>query len=355
MRNTWIGTVLVAVSLVAAGCDNGPGAGATDAGSSGDTPSGDGGTVIGDGACRTTRQINGRQPIYGACRSNLDCVEGLSCSTEADQGMPGGQCNHACTRDDDCVLFPPGGAPVDGYCAPADRMGRRICMRICVNGLDCERDGYSCTILNARTLNEVKVCVPVCTDATCSDCTTCNRDIALCRSTTAAPLPGRAIGESCLASNNPMVTPATRCRSERCLAESASDSMGRPTYSGWNGGTCFSQCILPSMYNSSTFWPEPMLPRGNCPERSICVPNGSLAEGDLGICLLECRQDSECRRNQGYFCRKSFQLSATRTARFENGYCVPINCRAAGMTCPTGFTCRMNSATSGTCIPATMM
>lgn len=355
MRIAWIGTAAVMAALTAVGCSDSTG-NANDAGSGG---GGDTGTVTdaggGGGDACGTRRIAERQPIYGECRNNADCDEGLTCSTEAEQGFPGGQCNRSCTRDDDCVLYPRNGSPpVDGYCAPADMMGRRTCRRVCVNGADCEREGYTCTTLNARTINEVKVCIPICSEATCRDCTTCNPDTGLCRPPGAPAAMGRAVGETCRASTDPMATAATRCRSDLCNAESLPDSMGRPTYTGWNGGSCIARCILPEGYNPATYWDGEALPRGTCPQGALCLPNGSQAEGDLGICLDECTQDSDCRRNQGYFCRKSFQVSTTRTVRFTNGFCVPVNCRATGMSCPTGFTCRAASTTSGTCIPATM-
>jgi hypothetical protein len=67
--------------------------------------------------------------------------------------------------------------------------------------------------------------------------------------------------------------------------------------------------------------------------------------------------DSDCRASEGYYCRKTFQLSATRTRTFTNGFCTPINCAATTgtRTCPTGYTCRrtMSGTTVvGNCIPS---
>ena len=283
------------------------------------------------------------QPIYSPCVSNAECEDGLMCRTEAETGIPGGQCNRECTRDDDCVLG--GVAPADGYCTPATTANpRRLCQRVCVNGIDCERPGFTCLLVSSLTM--LRVCIPVCTADSCVDGTTCNPASNRCEST---PSTGAAFGAACRAPNDPMLTPETRCTSGACLAENNFDSNGRPVPTGWiGGGMCIARCILPPGYNSSTFFDGRSLPRAGCPEGGVCFPNGTLNRGDLGLCLDECAANTDCR--PGYYCRRTYSLGMGRTTTFNNGYCAPVNCAAMGMSCPAGHTCRMSSATAGICV-----
>lgn len=285
------------------------------------------------------------QPIYGACRATEECETGLTCRTEAESGVPGGQCNRECTRDDDCVLL--GEAPADGYCTPATTANpRRICQRVCVNGIDCERSGFTCQLVSSLTM--LRVCIPVCTAESCVDGTVCNAATNRCEPR-GSSMTGPAFGAPCRAPSDPMISAESRCASNLCLAENNFDSNMRPVPTGWiGGGMCLSRCILPQGYNSSTLWPERTLPRAGCPEGGVCFPNGSLNRGDLGLCLKECTQNSDCRG--GYFCRKTYSLGMGRTTTYQNGYCAPINCAAAGMPCPAGHSCRMTSATAGICV-----
>ena len=113
------------------------------------------------------RPMRSPQAIFGACDSAAECRDGMICRRAADTGLPGGQCNRECTRDDECVLFLSGGKPIDGFCQAADREGHRYCARVCANGIDCERDGYTCQGINAGTINAVNICIPVCTATSC--------------------------------------------------------------------------------------------------------------------------------------------------------------------------------------------
>jgi hypothetical protein len=299
------------------------------------------------------RMMREPQGIYGECVADAECGEGLRCFTERETGLPGGYCNRECTSPDDCVREEPGVPPIDGFCQAADANGRRYCARVCANGQDCERNGYTCIQQNANTLNAVRVCIAVCTPTSCTDGTTCDGNSGRCRAT-GATLTGRTIGERCLANRDPASTAENRCRSELCNPEVTTDSRGVPFYTGFNGGQCVGRCILPQGYNPSTFWDETRLPQGSCPSGAICFPNGSLARGDLGVCLDECSQDSDCRTAEGYFCRKTIQLSTTNTRRFDNGWCTPINCVNTATPCPTGYMCERRTSqgtTTGACIP----
>lgn len=306
------------------------------------------------------RPMRNPQPLYGPCDSAAECRDNLTCRRAADTGMPGGQCNRECTRDDECVLFPGGSKPIDGFCQPADRNGQRFCARVCANGIDCEREGYTCIGINAGTINAVNICTPVCTGPSCIDGTVCNFETGRCRAADAPPLTGRTLGQSCVASADPAMTPATVCQSNLCNPQVVRDSTGAPFQTGSNGGFCVSRCILPQGYNSSNIWSEMELPRGNCPANGICFISRTYAEGDIGTCVQSCTQDSDCRASEGYFCRKTFQLTATRTRTFSNGFCAAINCAATTgtRTCPSGYTCRrtMSGTTVvGNCIPTAGM
>ncbi len=295
--------------------------------------------------------------IYGPCRSTMECAAGLTCRTEAESGLSGGECNRTCMTDDDCVLQPSdGSAPVDGWCQPSVNGGPRLCARVCTNGIDCERSGYSCRTFNSGQLNQVRACVGICTAESCVDGNVCDLDANRCRPRN-APATGRTLGQSCLPSTRAgvMAPEAMRCRSDLCNPDWSPDSRGNRFYTGWNGGYCQSRCILPAGYNSSNFWGEMMLPQANCPQGGLCLAfSGSLARGDIGVCLKSCNSNADCRASEGYFCQKTVQLSASNTRRYSNGYCIPVNCANTATPCPTGLTCRMNANGTGSCIPPAM-
>ncbi len=301
--------------------------------------------------------------IYGPCRADTECAEGLTCRTEAATGFPGGECNRTCTSDEDCVLIPTDGStPVDGWCAPAVGSAPRMCQRVCANGIDCERPGYTCRTYNSGQLNQVSACIPVCTDESCVDGTVCDHDSGRCRAMGSTPV-GRTLGQTCQPETRmgaPTPPPEMQCRSTLCQPDWTPDSRGNRFYTGWNGGYCVSRCILPAGFNSSTFWgPAGMtvaLPQASCPMGGLCLAfNGSLARGDLGTCYQECQSNTDCRQSDGYMCQKTVQLSATNTRRFSNGFCVPVNCMNTATPCPSGLTCRRNSNGTGSCVPEMAM
>ncbi len=308
------------------------------------------------------------QPLYGPCDSDSECRDEMTCRRAADTGYPGGQCNRECTRDDDCVLFSSGGAkPVDGFCQAADAAGHRYCGRVCANGIDCERDGYTCFGINQGTIRAVNICIPVCTETSCIDGTVCNHETGRCRPADAPPLTGRTLGQSCVATSDTTMTPATVCQSGLCNPQIVRDSAGNPVQTGDNGGNCIGRCILPQGYNSSNLWTDPELPQSNCPEGGVCFLYRTYAEGDMGLCQPGCTQDSDCRVSEGYGCRRTFRVSATRTRTFTRGYCAPIDCVApsdggvtadAGVnrTCPSGYSCvtrTSGTTTTSRCLPTT--
>jgi hypothetical protein len=357
VRASWVVTSL----LCALGCSSEV-ATSPDSGAPTDTPAAD--APAADVPVDAGRPLRNPQPIFGPCDSAAECRDDMICRRAADTGLPGGQCNRECTRDDDCVLFLSGAKPIDGFCQAADREGHRYCARVCANGIDCERDGYTCLGINPGTINAVNICTPVCTATSCIDGTTCDFETGRCRPADAPPQVGRTLGQSCVASTDAAMTPATVCRSGFCNPQVTRDSTGAPFQTGNNGGFCVSRCILPQGYNSSNIWMNEdspnELPRGNCPANGICFISRTYAEGDIGTCLQACTEDSDCRVSEGYACRKTFRLSATRTRTFTNGYCEPFDCAATGArACPTGYMCRRTSTTAangtvttvGDCIP----
>lgn len=318
-----------------------------------------------DTAVDTTPPVDKPPPqmslIYGPCRSNDECAVGLTCRTESASGFSGGECNRECTSDKDCLLVPADGSPaIDGWCPPAVGTAPRMCMRVCANGIDCERDGYTCRVYNSGMLNETQACIPVCTDASCVNGTTCDHESGKCRPSGSTPT-GRTLGQSCqpeMRAGSPTPPADQICRSGLCQPDFNPDSRGNPFYTGWNGGYCISRCILPQGFNSSTFWgPAGMtvdLPQATCPMGGVCLPASSYARGDLGTCYHSCQSNADCRGAEGYFCQKSIQLTQTTSRRFSNGFCIPVNCTNTATPCPTGFTCRRNSNGSGSCIPEMM-
>jgi hypothetical protein len=140
---------------------------------------------------------------------------------------------------------------------------------------------------------------------------------------------------------------------EDCASGQCAPARGAGGPTGFNGGFCFGQCILPVGWNTNTLYrerdcggdgqPDCTLPTASCPGDSVCFPDQSVpaagfAQGDVGVCLDGCLSDADCRTAEGYECRRSFRLAGgTRT--FVNGICQPIACSATN-PCPTGLTCR---------------
>jgi len=125
------------------------------------------------------------------------------------------------------------------------------------------------------------------------------------------------------------------CRSGNCRA-----SQENGNYTGFIGGYCESLCRIPAGYNTNNYFDGSALPQGACAGDAVCVPGGNeLGAGDLGVCLASCTNSAGCR--PGYTCRQTIQSHT-----FTNGYCIPVNCMAAGMTCPSG-TCHAAQDSQG--------
>jgi hypothetical protein len=269
-------------------------------------------------------------PLFGRCRDDADCPEGGTCLLNT-QGYPGGFCSRVCTSSSECD---PGIQGVAGICTLVG--SRRMCMRECLNGFDCGREGYTCVDVTSS----ISVCQPSCSPDGCGAGARCNVWTSRCEPLTAPdPPPGRANGEPCTAAGA-----MSECRSQLCIR--ATDQSG--AYSGWNNGLCVSACTIPLGYSSGNFWNGEEFPQSNCPTGSVCFPNGSYSERDQGLCLQGCRSDSDCRASEGYFCRRTFPRGMTGSHTYANGVCLPVDCINDRMhPCPAGYTCETRRRTVG--------
>ncbi|RZO52757.1 MAG: hypothetical protein EVA89_30965 [Sandaracinaceae bacterium] len=251
--------------------------------------------------------------LFGGCREDWQCPgEGAICRTPAD-GWPDGYCTVPCEDRTPC--------DVDGvyhHCATRQGEEQSYCERRCLNGIDCRRDGYSCA---GELPPSGGVCVAACSDDSQCGGLVCDRYTGQCTDT---PAEGAVTGEGC--------DDADACRSGECVPEV--NEMDVPT--GWVGGYCVANCVLPRGFNNNTFYGGDELPSGTCQGDAICIPSGNgQSMGDLGRCYGACTADTDCRG--GYTCLKDFQLASGGVSSYPNGICVPGNCSADG--CPTGYVC----------------
>jgi len=254
--------------------------------------------------------------LFGACQQDSQCPgEGAICRTAA-EGFPGGYCTVPCmdrTPCDDGFVY--------NHCLRRGDVEQSYCELRCLNGIDCGRDGWTC--LN-QFEDDSGACIPVCgSDEQCGDGAQCNPFTGEC---TTEPVPdiGAVTGETCANDD--------ACRSGACITEV--DDAGQP--SGWVGGYCISNCILPPGYNTNSFFEGDALPSGSCPGDTVCLPRTfrAASRGDLGACYDQCTGDGDCR--QGYTCLQEFRVGMG-SASYSNGVCVPGNCMEDG--CPTGYGC----------------
>ncbi|MDQ3031401.1 MAG: hypothetical protein M3Y87_03220 [Myxococcota bacterium] len=270
--------------------------------------------------------------LFGSCVEDSQCPgEGAVCRRD-DDGYPRGYCTIPCDDRTPCDLF-------GSYHHCVQRTGetRRYCEQRCLNGIDCGRPGYTCA---GELPPSGGLCLGVCSsDAHCSAGHVCEPYSGQCYPEGSVPTAGALTGEPCGS--------GAACLSGLCIEEVDDD--GAPT--GYLGGTCVSNCILPSGYNTSTFFGGTMLPRGDCVGNAVCFPTSSLSEGDLGVCQQACAGDGDCR--PGLQCASSFNTSSGRPASFDNGVCLPIDCSRAA--CPSGSRCvgvpRADGSVSNICAP----
>ncbi|MFO0684228.1 MAG: hypothetical protein U0234_19400 [Sandaracinus sp.] len=259
--------------------------------------------------------------FLGRCFEDYQCPgNGAFCRT-ADDGYPGGLCTLPCTDRTECD-----DGAVYNLCVTVSGETGSSCAPICRNASDCP-SAFTCnpniTLSNGQT---VGACVPQCgTDAECGGTSQCDAYTGRCVPQGMVPTAGADNGEACSSDS--------ACRGQNCIEQTASN--------GYIGGYCISFCRLPTGYNNTSFFTGTELPSGTCGgDHSICIPNGAAsAVDDLGICLRECRADTDCRA--GFEC-----VRTVGTSTFSNGWCAPVDCLAGG-TCPSGTTCHQGTDSNG--------
>ena len=299
MRHRFISSRLAATLLLLTACDGGS---TDDAGLDASAP--DGGPVL------------EMSQLFGGCSEDWQCPgEGAICRTAA-EGYPSGFCTLPCEDRTPCDAN-----GVYHHCVRLEGETQSYCERRCLNGIDCGRTAYTCA---GELPPSGGICISACSaDEQCGDGTSCDRYTGQC---TADPVPtiGSVTGETC--------ADAEACRSGQCIAEV--NDTGVPT--GWVGGYCVANCILPSGYNSSDFFAGDALPSGTCAGNAVCLPaSGTQNQRDLGTCYTQCMGDGDCR--PGYGCKKQFDLASGGVSSYSNGICIPQACTSG--SCPSGYEC----------------
>ncbi len=286
----------------------------------------------------------GPSMLFGPCTVDSQCPGDNAVCWQPVDGWAGGYCTVPCVDRrpcDDGVVY--------HDCLPDPQGGSQMfCERKCLNGVDCMRSNYTCAgtgVSPSTGETTAGDCVGLCaSDSDCGSGSKCNVEANTCVASDAT-ITGSKNGGSCAANSD--------CQSGNCIpATNAQTTPATPT--GFNGGYCTGDCILPNGYNSNSLYSGDTLPQGTCPDHEVCFPNSSLTGGDLGTCWAACTSDADCRQDEGYSCLNSFTLTSGTPKTFTNGFCVPIDC-SAGASCPTGYTCvtmtDSTGATSGVCTP----
>lgn len=259
--------------------------------------------------------------LFGPCVEDWQCPgEGAICRRATD-GWPGGYCTRPCEDRTPCDH-----RGVYHHCATREGATQAYCERRCLNGIDCGRSGYTCA---GELPPSGGVCIAVCSsDEQCGGGTVCNRYSGAC---VESPPTGAVTGEPCAEADD--------CQSGQCVAEV--NAAGVPT--GWVGGYCVGNCILPAGYNTSEFFSGDALPQGTCAGDAVCLPAEGYARGDLGTCYDQCQSAGDCR--PGYTCLMEIALTGGGFSSYENGLCIPADC--ARTPCPGGYDCVTVNTASG--------
>lgn len=263
---------------------------------------------------------------YRACNETAECdltPNVLGLPEICDLTYPGGMCRRIrCTNDNQC-------GPL-GVCS--DRDG---CIPRCTRQSDtCTQYGAMCLAFQLPFLGNGG-CFPACnasaprTDGGAADggpraCLrdlTCDPYVGDCVSRVTSA--GRENGEPCTSDGD--------CRSSICIPEFDTRIETRAT--GFLDGYCVSHAPLPA---DRVFAAQRgmNLPTSTCPPGTVVLPSAEAAPGSAARCFKACTSDSMCRA--GYRCDRI----GGGTAMFANGGCVPIDCAAAGASCPSGTECR---------------
>lgn len=262
--------------------------------------------------------------LFGPCEADSQCPgEGAVCRG-AVEGYPGGYCTVPCTDRTPCDA-----RGVYHHCATREGEDQAYCERRCLNGIDCGRNAYTCA---GELPPSGGFCIGVCTsDEDCGGDSVCDPYTASCSESVGET--GAITGEPCADDDG--------CRSGQCIPEE--NEAGQP--SGWVGGYCVSNCILPTGYNTNDFFAGDAFPNGGCPGDAVCIPAdfSQTAVGDLGRCYDQCLLDTDCR--EGFRCLQEINLQSGGVRMFSNGLCLPWDCQANG--CPSGYTCQMVTTADG--------
>jgi hypothetical protein len=283
--------------------------------------------------------------LLGPCAQDTDCPSGLGLMcTQNTSGPPGGLCTTTCVRDSDCPTDP-NFSFISAVCRLVN--GTRVCVRECLNGFDCGRDGYTC--IKATPSATTGICTPSCSSTDCGAGARCNDWTGLCMSMS-APYPPAGVddGQPCTRTGA-----GSECRSSHCIVPTATS--GLP--SGWNNGYCISTCRLTDGWTDTALYTGTSFPQSNCPTGAICFPNSNdLAMDGPGECFHGCMQDSDCRASEGYYCHKTFGLIRLHPDHttyvvnhtWDNGICEPVDClNDTSHPCPSGYTCQTQNRTQG--------
>lgn len=255
--------------------------------------------------------------LFGPCLEDYQCPGAGAFCRKAATGFPGGICTKRCEDRTPCDAFGSW-----NYCLREEGTELKVCAQKCLNGIDCGREGYTCS---DPLVGGVGVCEPVCSGDLCGAGAECNADSGRCVAPGSVPA-GAGLGEGCDAD-------------EDCVSGSCTPETVGTTPTGYVGGICTGPCILPAGWNNNTIFSGDVLRPGSCPAGNICVPSGSLARGDPGQCVPECRSDGDCRT--GYECLQTVGLSDGSTKTFDNGWCTPLDCTRTD--CPSGYLCKPGS------------
>jgi hypothetical protein len=148
----------------------------------------------------------------------------------------------------------------------------------------------------------------------CADGELCNAWTLACQPIGVPyPPPGQDNGGHCTTNDECRSFGSARPFSPLCITENGADY-------------CVSNCTLPPD------WGVPdEFERSDCPSGSVCFVSSQVPGATVGSCVPNCREDSECRTEDGYFCRRTL---GGRT--YASGYCAPAHCRSRGCI---GFLC----------------
>ena len=279
------------------------------------------------------------------CPTSGSCIAGICSDAPADAGFLSGACapgacdfagmvcvpfaasicSRPCTSDTECE---PSGACANGVCA----------LRCTPGASDCDAYGGVCLspiqpypLLSATSVAPApSVCVPSCYPTStalpvgypaCAPGSTCDPASGGC--IVEAPRPV-SIGAPCTGRGDCAGT---------CLQ--AATATGAAT--GFIGGYCVTLARNPGAFVAGA-----PLPASNCAPGGVAIPTQGTGVGDAVYCYAACMTDCDCR--VGYQCdHDPLRLHGVPS---PNGACLPFDCSAPGVSCPSGSSCRTTASST---------